>query len=191
MLAHADAFTVSLGKELAIPTAAIVASKDRELIGRARQFCFDQGTTLEPWGWCIAAAGAHHLLEHPSAIAEREAKTRTLARHLEDAHVAVAKPTGGHAVFVELRSQEEGVESLLSLLSHLFVIAGVTGQIGTWQGRRILRLALPLYSFSATELAAAAAGVAEFLHVETEAPRLRIIPGQDEVVPFFRRLRRG
>ena len=48
MLALTDAFTISLGKELAIPTGAKVASRSSDLIGRARQFAFEQRTSLEP-----------------------------------------------------------------------------------------------------------------------------------------------
>jgi tryptophanase len=194
-LALAHAFTISCAKELLVPTGSVIGSPDAALIARASQLLFKYGTSMCAMDWPQPRAdlrdGARYSLGHLGLVRDRLALARRLAAALVDCSVEPVQPVTAHAVYVPIDGALlplGDTPAMLSVLAHLYAVAGIRAQItGTKRGPA-LRLALPLCtSLDDAELREIATGVAAAIARIRERPALRFVDGQIEL-PYVRRL---
>jgi tryptophanase len=194
MLALAHAFTISCGKEFLVPTGSVVGSPDAALIARATQRAFANGTSLSPIDPMQPRAdlrdGVRYVLGHLELVGDRLRLARSLAAALRERGVEIVEPVTAHAVFVPVDKSllpAGDVAAMISLLCHLYAVAGVRAQIANSKRGPAIRLALPLgTALDERQVAELASGVAAFIARAGERVLRRPVDGQVEVV-FFRR----
>jgi hypothetical protein len=176
-------------KEFLVPIGSAVGSSDTALVARAAQRMFANGTSLSPIDAPQLRAelgdGFRYALGHPALVRDRLAALERVAAALAEAGVAVVRPVTAHAVFIPIDRAllpPNDVPAMISLLSHLFVVAGIRAQIASSKRGPAIRLALPLAA--SVDAAALARGVSAFFARLDERQPLRVIEGQVEVVYF-------
>lgn len=195
VLALAHAFTISCAKELLVPIGSVLGSSDGALIARANMLLFRAGTSMSPIDPPQQRAdlrdGARYALAHPELVRDRLAIVKQLAADLAARGLDIATPATGHAVYLMLDRTllpAGDVAAMLGLMSHLYVVGGVRGQITNTRRGPAMRLAIPLcMTLDDRRRAELVAGVAAFVARIGERPALRVIDGQLDV-PYFRKL---
>lgn len=194
ILSLAHAFTMSCAKELLVPVGSVIGSPDAALIARANQQLFKHGTSMSPIDPLQHRAdlrdGASYALGHPGLVRDRLAVARGLAAALIARGLGVVQPVTAHAVYLPLDRSllpAGDVAAMISLLSHLYVIAGVRAQVTGSRRGPALRLALPLLTtLDDAQRSELAAGVAAFFSRIAERTALRLVDGQLDVAYFCR-----
>ena len=195
MLSLAHAFTISCAKEFLVPIGSVIGSADAALVARATQLLFKHGTSM---GWIDPPRpradlrdGFRYALGHPELVRDRLAVVRKLGAALIERGIRVIEPVTAHAVYLPIdRSLVPAgdVAALISVLSHLYVVAGVRAQISGSKGGPTIRLALPLgASLNDEQLRELARGVHAFMTRIEDRVALHTIDGQVEV-GYFRKL---
>ena len=195
ILSLAHAFTISCAKELLVPIGSVIGSPDAALIARACQQLFKLGTSMSPIDPPQQRAdlrdGARYALGHPGLVRDRLAVARRLAAALRERGIDVVQPVAAHAVYLPIDRAlvpAGDIAAMISLLSHLYVVAGVRAQIAGTRRGPALRLALPLFTtFDDGALRELVAGIAAFFARIDERTALRIPDGQLDVA-YFRKL---
>lgn len=195
LLALGHAFTISCAKELLVPTGSVIGSADAGLITRASQLLFKYGTSMSPIDPPQHRAdlrdGARYSLTNPQLVVDRLALVRRVAAELRAKGIEIVEPVTAHAVYIPLDRAllpAGDIAAMISLLGHLYVVAGVRGQIANTKRGPALRLAFQLCSsYDDAALGVVASGVAAFFTRTSELGALRVLEGQHEV-SFFRKL---
>ena len=195
VLALAHAFTISCAKELLVPIGSVLGSSDAALVGRANMLLFRAGTSMTPIDPPQHRAdlrdGARYSLAHPDLVRDRLTIVKELATDLAARGVSVVEPATSHAVYLTLDRAllpANDVAAMIGVMSHLYLVAGVRGQITMSKRGPAMRLAVPLcMQLDGKRRGELVDGVAAFFARIAERPALRVIDGQLDV-PYFRRL---
>lgn len=182
--AAAHGFTVSCAKELLVPISGFVAVPDLERQRRAYFEGLINGTLLESLeARCDLAQGLEHVMRHPEELVLRRDRLVALADGLRALGVDCLDPPGAHAVFVVMDAVVTSGLQPRALEALLYRLGGVRAQIAQFPlvQHQLLRLALPLRSYTAEQLARVPAAIRSMIDRASEAPRLAPLPGGDHV----------
>ena len=193
LLGLAHAYTISCAKEMLVPTGSVIGSPDAALIGRAWMGLFKAGTSMcaidPPQQRADLRDGARHALAHPQLVVERGALVNQLGAAITAAGVPIIEPMTAHAVYIPVdKALLAGeVPALIGLLGHLYIVAGVRGQVSSTKRGPMIRLAASLRAQAdAAAVRAIASGVAACFARLGERALLKPLDGQTDV-PYFRR----
>ncbi|NUR30303.1 MAG: alpha/beta fold hydrolase [Catenulispora sp.] len=149
-LSLADAVTMSLSKDFAVPAGGLLALTDAAWASAATQHQLSAGRDLALAGRKQAAAALRDTETVEALVRERMAATAALWQELSDAGLPVPQRPSGHCVLLDtsrLPALTGYREPLMSALAWIFAETGVRGgpHLGdTPELKQMIRLAVPL-----------------------------------------------
>jgi tryptophanase len=188
---HADAFTLSCGKEFLVASGGLVGVRDAGLRRECFELSWNLGLGLEPLRlqWELFR-GMRAIRADSSPLAARRAALLDLAARLRGRGLPVLEPVAGHAVFVRAGElAEPGREhGLIALEASLYERSGVRARIGRHPllAIQLLRLTWPIMSrVEAADLDAVAGAVEALFQGAADVPVLGVDPSREALLPLF------
>jgi len=168
MCSLSDACAASLCKDFALPVGAFVGVRDEKAFVHLRDLALlATGTGLKGDDAAVLAAGLSSAPDSDAGAAGRAAQVDGLWQVMNSAGIPLARPSGGHAVYVDVNALLPGLAGCAfapeALAASLFELGGLRtirnmnspGQLE--RGVSLMRLAIPVNGYRADELGRAVA----------------------------------
>lgn len=192
---YADGCTMSATKDFPTSIGGFFATRDPELFYR----CVDQVALLGSGLSHVAKENLAYAMNNMDDVFERVRKRMNIVKKLHDAlqaHHVVARPAGGHAIFLNASTQNLGIPHQLhpeqAFLHRLFSDYGIRGSVNHSSPAQIannisfVRFALPIMGLSVEAIAKAADNISAVLTDKDSIQGLEIVKKYPGLTGFMR-----